>query len=390
MRIRNSIIIVFSAVIVVTSFGLGFVFGQMECKVCPPEEVDFSLLWEAWHKLESKYVNKQDFNTQEMIYGVISGMVDSLGDAYTIFLDPDDTKRFVEDVKGTFEGVGMEIGIRKGQLQVIAPLEGTPAQKAGLRSGDKIIKVDDVLTADLSLDEVVDIIRGPKGTTVNLTIYRDDIGESKEIPIVRGVIQVPSLKLEILDDNIAYLKLYHFSEKASFDFRKTAIEILTSSTESIILDLRDNPGGYLGVAQDIAGYFLERGQVVAIEEFGNGEQKQYLAQGTSSLVEYPMIVLINEGSASGSEILAGCLRDNRNVLLIGEKSFGKGSVQELERLGEGSSLKITVAKWLTPSGEFITDQGLEPDVEIEITDQDYEQDIDPQLDKAIEIIKEIR
>ena len=390
MKIRNSFIIIFSAFTILISFAFGFSFGQLECKICPPEEVDFSLLWEAWHELESKYVNKQDFDTQEMIYGAISGMVDSLGDPYTIFLDPDDTKRFVEDVKGTFEGVGMEIGIRNGQLQVIAPLEGTPAQKAGLRSGDKIIKINDVLTADLSLDEVVDLIRGPKGTTVNLTIYRDDMSQAKEIPIVREVIQVPSLKLEMLDDNIAHLGLYHFSEKASFDFRMVAIEILTSSAESIILDLRNNPGGYLEVAQDIAGYFLERGQIVTIEDFGNGEQKEYLAQGTANLINYPLVVLINQGSASGSEILAGSLRDNRGILLIGEKSFGKGSVQQLETLKGGSSLKITVAKWLTPNGDSITDQGLKPDIEVEITEQDYDQEIDPQLNKAIEIIKEIR
>ncbi len=390
MKIKNSFIIIFSAFTILVSFVFGFSFGQAECKICAPEDIDFSLLWEAWYKLESKYVNKKDFDTQEMIYGAISGMVDSLGDPYTIFLDPNDTKRFVEDVKGTFEGVGMEIGIRKEQLQVIAPLEGTPAQKAGLRSGDKIIKINDVLTADLSLDEVVDLIRGPRGTTVNLTIYDDDISQIKEIPIVREVIQVPSLKLEILDDNIAHLKLYHFSEKASYDFRIVAMEILTSSAESIILDLRNNPGGYLEVAQDIAGYFLERGQVITIEDFGNGEQKEYLAQGTANLINYSLVVLINEGSASGSEILAGSLRDNRGILLIGEKSFGKGSVQQLEKLKGGSSLKITIAKWLTPNGDSIADQGLSPDIEVEITEQDYDQEIDSQLNKAIEIIKEIR
>jgi len=377
-------------VLIFTGFGLGFYFGKTQCAICPPEDIDFSLFWEAWKKLEEKYADKEKFNVQEMIYGAISGMVKSLDDPYTVFLTPEDTKRFIEDVKGTFEGVGMEIGIRKGQLQVIAPLEGTPAQKAGLRAGDKILKVDDTLTAELTIDQAVDLIRGPKGTEVRLTIYREGWEETKEIPIIRGVIEIPSLKWEILENNIVYIQLYQFSEKASFDFRVAAIEILNSPAEKIILDLRNNPGGYLEVAQDIAGYFLEKGQIVAIEDFGQGEQKEYLAQGTGWFKEYPMIVLINEGSASGSEILAGALRDNRQILLIGEKSFGKGSVQELESLKGGSSLKITIAKWLTPKGDFITDVGLEPDVKIKMTSEDYEKDLDPQIDKAIEIIREIR
>jgi len=378
---------------ILISFGLGFWFGkgQVVCPVCPPENLDFSLFWETWSKLQEKYVDKEKFNTQEMIYGAISGMVKSLNDPYTVFLKPEDSKRFIEDVKGTFEGVGMEIGIRKGQLQVIAPLEGTPAQKAGLRPGDKIMKIDDKSTVDMTTDEAVNLIRGPKGTEVTLNIYREEWKEPKDIKVVRGVIEVPSLKWELKEDNIAYIKLYQFSEKASFDFRKAAIEILDSKAERIILDLRGNPGGYLEIAQDIAGWFLSRGEVVVIEDFGkNKEQNFYKAEGNEKLLSYPVVILINQGSASASEILAGALRDNRNIKLIGEKSFGKGSVQELEKLKEGSSLKITIAKWLTPKGESITDKGLEPDIKVEMTDEDYEQNKDPQLDKAIEIIKEMR
>ena len=387
---RKNLISIFLVIVILASFGGGFYFGKSQCKICPPEEIDFSLFWEAWDKLQEKFADKGKLNIQEMIYGAISGMVKSLEDPYTIFLNPEDTKRFIEDVKGTFEGVGMEIGVKKGQLQVIAPLEGTPAQKAGLRAGDKIIKVDDTLTADITIDEAINLIRGEKGTEVTLTIYREEWGTTKEIKIVRGVIEVPSLKWEIKDENIAYLKLYQFSEKASSDFSKAAIEILNSPAEKIILDLRNNPGGYLEVAQDISGWFLERGQIVVIEDFGAGEeQKIYKAQGNASLAEYPIVILINQGSASGSEILAGALRDNRGIKLIGEKSFGKGSVQELERLKGGSSLKITVAKWLTPKGELITDKGLEPDIKVEMTDEDYEEGRDPQLDKAIEIIKNL-
>jgi carboxyl-terminal processing protease len=388
MRFKKILIPIFLVIAILASFGLGFYYGKTQCKICPPEEIDFSLFWEAYHKLQEKFVDKGKFDVQKMIEGAISGMVKSLEDPYTIFLNPEETKRFIEDVKGTFEGVGMEIGIKKGQLQVIAPLEGTPAQRAGLRAGDKILEINGKPTTDMTIDEAVDLIRGPKGSEVTLTIFREEWEKSKEIKIVRAVIEVPSLKWEMKDENIAYLKLYQFSEKASFDFSKAAIEILNSPAKKIILDLRNNPGGYLEVAQDIAGWFLKRGEIVAIEDFGEGKERNiYKAQGNASLVEYPIVILINQGSASGSEILAGALRDNRDILLIGEKSFGKGSVQELERLSQGSSLKITVAKWLTPKGELITDKGLEPDIKVEMTEEDYEAERDPQLDKAIEIIK---
>lgn len=377
-------------ILVIVSAGFGFYFGKTQCKICQPEEIDFSLFWEAYHKLQEKFVDKGKFDIQKIIYGAISGMVKSLEDPYTVFLKPEETKRFIEDVKGTFEGVGMEIDIRKGQLQVISPLEGTPAQRAGLRAGDKIIKIDDKPTMDMTIEEAVNLIRGPKDTQVTLTIFREEWEKTKEIKIVRAVIEVPSLKWEIKNENIAYLKLYQFSEKASFDFRIAAIEILASPCQKIILDLRNNPGGYLEVAQEISGWFLKRGEIVVIEDFGARKERNiYKAQGNASLVGFPVVILINQGSASGSEILAGALRDNRDILLIGEKSFGKGSVQELERLSEGSSLKITVAKWLTPKGELITDKGLEPDIKVEMTEEDYEEGKDPQLDKAIEIIKNL-
>jgi len=394
--VKKNFVLVSLVIAILASFGFGFWFGkaQVVCPICPPEEIDLSLFWETWKKLEEKFVSPEKFDIQKMIYGAISGMVKSLEDPYTTFLNPEDSKKFLEDVTGYFEGVGMEIGIRKGQLQVVAPLEGTPAQKAGLRPGDKIIKINDTLTGDLTIDEAVNLIRGPKGTEVTLTIFREEWQTTKEIKIVRAVIEVPSLKWELKEtsegEKIAYLKLYQFSEKASFDFAKAAIEILNSPAEKIILDLRNNPGGYLEVARDISGWFLERGQTVAIEDFGQDkEQKIYKAKGNARFLQYPIVILINQGSASGSEILAAALRDNRGIKLIGEKSFGKGSVQELENLRGGSSLKITVARWLTPSGEFITDKGLEPDIKVEMTEEDYEQDRDPQLDKAIEIIKNL-
>ncbi len=388
---KKFILVFLFFLIVAVSSVFGFYFGKSQCQICPPSEIDLSLFWEAWNKLQEKFVSPEKLDIQKMIYGAISGMVKSLEDPYTVFLVPDEAKKFLEDVSGQFEGVGMEIGIRKGQLQVIAPLEGTPAQKAGLRPGDKIIKINDTPTADLTVDESVNLIRGPKGTEVTLTIFREEWGKTEDIKIIRDVIEVPSLRWELKDDNIVYIQLYQFSERAGFDFRMAAIEILNSPAEKIILDLRNNPGGYLEVARDISGWFLERGQTVAIEDFGTGaEQKVYKAGGNARFLGYPIVILINQGTASGSEIMAAALRDNRGIKLIGEKSFGKGSVQEFEKLREGASLKITVAKWLTPSGEFITDKGLEPDIKVEMTDQDYEEGRDPQLDKAIEIIKNLQ
>ncbi|MFH1036768.1 MAG: S41 family peptidase [Patescibacteria group bacterium] len=392
---RKIIFIVLPLVLSGAIFAGGFYFGEYhkKCPTCPPSDVDLSLLWETWNELENKYVDKGDLDVQKMIFGAISGMVSSLGDPYTIFFSPDESKIFKEDVRGIFEGVGMEVGVRNGQLQIIAPLENTPAQRAGLRAGDKILEIDGTSTSGMTSEVAVSLIRGKRGTDVKLLIMREGWEESKEFVLTRELIEIPSLKLEIREiggERVAYLTLYQFSENASFDFNVAANNILNSSAKKIILDLRNNPGGYLEVAQFIAGWFLPEGQVVVTEDFGSGKIKQdYKADGPSDFADYPMVVLINEGSASASEILAGALRDNRNIQLIGQKSFGKGSVQELIDLSDGASVKITVAKWLTPKGVLITDVGLEPDVSVEITDQDYEEGKDPQLDKAIEIIQSL-
>jgi carboxyl-terminal processing protease len=221
-----------------------------------------------------------------------------------------------------------------------------------------------------------------------LNIFREGWLQAKDIKIMRDTILVPTIKWEIKDNDIAYIQLYQFSETASYDFAKTANEILNSDARKIIFDVRDNPGGYLEVSQDIASWFLTRGKVVAIEDFGNGKnKKEYKSSGLAKFADYPMVILINEGSASASEIFAGALRDNNNVKLIGQKSFGKGSVQELQDLVGGSTIKVTIAKWLTPNGTTINDKGLEPDIKVDYTEEDVKAGKDPQLDKAIEIIK---
>ncbi len=397
MQDNKSLLPFLVIVTVIITFVFGFLLGSVRDSVLlvggvenqeegQPEKVDFSLFWDVWLLLEKKYPQEMDY--QAMVYGAVSGMVDSLDDPYTTFFNPEEAKMFKEDVKGVFEGVGMEIGIRKNQLTVIAPLEGTPAQKAGFLPGDIIVKIDDNSTRDISIEEAVKLIRGIKGTEVILTIFREDWVETKEIKVIRGVIKVPSLKWELKEDNIAYIKLYHFSEEANDDFKDMAAEVLRSSAERIVLDLRNNPGGYLQVAQDITGWFLEKGDVVTIEDFGEGrEPREYKARGNSRLLDYPIVILINQGSASASEIMAGALRDNRGIKLIGETSFGKGSVQEFDEFGDDSGLKVTVAKWLTPNGDYISEIGLTPDIEVEMTIDDYNEGLDPQLEKAMEILE---
>ena len=402
--LKKVLVIVTLVILVLASTGFGFYLGQQDAEKRiinniftqgasdqETKNLDFTLFWNVWQSLKEKFIDQNRFVNQKMLYGAISGMVRSLNDPYTVFMDPEESKKFLEDVSGKFEGVGMEVGQKKGQLQIIAPLEGTPAQKAGLRAGDKIVKIDDAFTSDMTVDDAVSQIRGKKDTQVVLTIFREGWNNTKEFKLIRDIIEVPSLKWEVKENDVAYIKLYQFSEKASTDFRKTALEILRTPTKRIVLDLRNNPGGYLEVSQDIASFFLEKDSLVAIEDFGDKkEQKKYLAQGNDIFSQLPLVVLINQGSASAAEILAGALRDNRQIKLVGETSFGKGSVQELENLTGGSSLKITVAKWLTPKGQSISDHGLTPDVQVEITDEDYQKERDPQLDKALEIVKEIR
>jgi carboxyl-terminal processing protease len=384
--IKRIIILLLLAVV----FAAGYFIGQ-EMKVCPycaPEDADFSILWEAWHKLETDYVHPDQLDSQKMVWGATAGMVSSLGDPYTTFFNPQEAKTFLEDVSGQFEGIGIEIGVRDSQLQVIAPLDGTPAEKAGLRAGDKIITIDGKATTDVTIEEAVSLIRGAKGTSVVLGIMREGWTSSKDFTIERGVIIVPSLKWEIKDGNAAYIQLYQFSENVDTDFQNAAFDILNSGADRIVLDLRNNPGGYLQMAQYIAGWFLPRGQTVVIEDFGQGKEKQvYEAKGNTKFLDLPVVVLINKGTASAAEILAAALRDNRQVKLIGETSFGKGSVQKLEDLADGSSLKVTIADWLTPKGDHITGKGLTPDIDVQMTDEDYNQGKDPQLDKALEIIK---
>ncbi len=377
----------FAAVFVV---GLWVGATKIAYNVPQPGTINFSLFWDAYNKLQQNFIDPSKIDNQKIVYGAIEGMTKSLGDPYTEFFDPQQAQVFQSDLAGSFEGIGVEIGVKEDTLTVIAPLPGTPGQKAGLKSGDMIVKINGQDATDMTTDEAVNLIRGPKGTSVTLTILRDGWSNTKDIKIARDTINVPSMKWSLKDNDVAYIQIFQFDENLGSDFKTAALQILQSPAKKIVLDLRGNPGGYLEVAQNVAGWFLKEGQTVTIEDFGGSKEKQvYKAEGNSDLANYPIVILMDQGSASASEILAGALRDDRNVELIGTKSFGKGSVQEVVNLRDGSFLKITIAKWLTPKGNSISEVGLNPDVKIDITDQDVQAQKDPQLDKALEIVKSL-
>lgn len=387
---------------ILAGFGLGIVFSEynrpsvdkitsvFNKETAKPDGVNFNTFWDVWRRVEEKYVDRQKLDYKKMVYGAINGMLDSLGDPYTIFMPPQETKEFTEEVKnGQFGGVGIEIGIRKEILTVIAPLENTPASLAGILAGDKILKIGDKITSEISLNEAVSLIRGEPNTEVNLIISREGLKLPKEFKLRREVIKIPILRVDDRD-GYAYVRFYQFTENSVAEFRKMALKFIQEKPKGIILDLRNNPGGYLNVSVELASWFLPLSKVVVTEDFGNGKKYDYKSSGYNQLSKFPMVILINQGSASASEILAGALRDQLGIKLIGAKSFGKGSVQELEEFKDGSSVKITIAKWLTPNGQSITDNGLTPDVEVEITEDNINNNQDPQLDKALEIIKTLK
>ena len=333
-------------------------------------EADMGIFWDTWKVALEKYVNRDGLDTQEMILGATRGLVESLEDPYSEFLNAEQTKDLSEELSGEFYGVGMEIGRRDGFLVVISPLPNTPAEEAGLRANDNIIKIDETETINLSSFEASKLIRGPEGTKVILTIYRSSWDETKKIELIRNKISIPSVGWEKIDNNIAYLKIYNFNQPLTLNFYRTALEIALAKPQGIIIDLRNNPGGYLEAVVDISGWFLEKGDIVLKEDFGHDEIKLFRVRiGQALLKNIPTVVLINEGTASASEILAGALRDNRGVKLIGEKSFGKGSVQELISLKDNNSVKMTISRWLTPNGTIIQDNGLVPDVEVKMEEE---------------------
>ncbi len=356
-----------------------------------PVDVDFSPFWQAWQVLEEKFVPATTTgikDSQDKVWGAIEGLASSLGDPYTVFLPPVENEIFEADVRGNFEGVGMEIALRDGVLTVVSPLKNTPAYRAGIKSGDKIVKIGDTSTFNISVDESVSLIRGKKGTPVVFTVIREGSEEPIEVSVIRDVIDIPTIDTELRNDGVFVISLYNFSSVSPELFRKALREFIDARTDKLLLDLRGNPGGYLEAAISMASWFLPSGKVVVREDFG-GKQEEviYRSSGYDIFNEkLKFVILIDGGSASASEILAGALREHNVAKLVGKKTFGKGSVQQLVPITPETSLKVTIAHWLTPNGRSLSQNGIEPDIEVSITPEDVKAGKDPQKDKAVELL----
>jgi len=382
----------------VAAYKVGYSLGAQETKRIDvhytnaetPANVsaDFGLFWQVWDKLRERHFDAKIVTDEQVLYGAIEGLVGAYGDPNTNFFTPEDSKKFSEDINGNFGGIGAEIGEKENQLMVVAPLKNTPAEKAGIMANDKILEINGESTEGLDVNEAVKKIRGEIGTTVTLTMLREEWTEARKIDIVRANIQVPVVEWEMKDGKIAHIKVFSFSGTTTSAFNKAVVDALLGGAEGFVIDLRNDPGGLLEVAVDLGGWFMPRGSVITTEKFSTGEETVFTARGNEALVGIPTVALINGGSASASEILAGAMRINQNIPLIGEKSFGKGTVQQLENLKDGSTLKVTVAHWLLPDGSQIEKNGIMPDHEVKLTEEDVKAERDPQLEKALEVIRE--
>lgn len=354
------------------------------------EPINMAPFWQVWKLLDEKYVATGKATTttaQDRVWGAILGMTSALGDPYTVFLSPADNKDFETNISGNFEGVGMELGIKDGALIVVSPLRGSPAEQAGIKAGDKIITINGEPSADFSTEKALGLIRGPKGTVVKLGVLRGDSSKPINFEITRAVITVPTAETKITGD-VFVISLYNFYAEAQSQFNKALKEFVDSKKTKLVLDLRGNPGGYLDEAVDMASWFLPLGKPIVREDAGDGlGETVYRSKGYDIFNDnLKMVILVDGGSASASEILAGALQEYGIAKLVGTKTYGKGSVQELVPVTKDTSLKVTIAKWLTPSGKSISENGLTPDYEVKITDADVATGKDPQMAKAIELL----
>ena len=350
---------------------------------------DFSTFWQAWNLIDNDYLREASTTPQKKLYGAINGLVNSLGDPYTEFFTPEANSQFQQNIEGNFGGIGAELGVNaKDEIAVIAPLKGTPAEKAGLKSGDWIVAVNGTSTDGLTIDDAVNLIRGDIGTKVTLTVMRNGWQKTQDFTIIRANIQVPTVDFEMKGD-IAHVSLHEFTQDAGSLFYGALVKAVNANAKGIVLDLRGDPGGYLEIAVDISGYFLKPGTLVVTEAGRNGTSTTYTADGNGALANLPLVVLIDGGSASASEILAGALHDDRGVKLVGEKSFGKGTVQTLEALADGSAIKLTVAHWVMPSGRILDHDGIVPDyvVTVPTSTATTATSTDIQLNKALQVLQ---
>lgn len=348
--------------------------------------IQVNLLNDVWGILQKRYAGKLD--PTAATYGAIQGLIGSLKDPYTVFFTPKEAKDFQNEIQGTFEGIGAEIGIKKNQLVVIAPLPASPAEKAGLVAGDAILTIDGSDSSTLTLDEAVRHIRGKEGTTVKLEVVKNGAKEPTTISIVRSAITIQSVVTKFLDNHLARIDLSYFGPNTAKDFQSAVNDAVVRGAKGVLLDLRSNPGGYLDAAVEVASHFLAKDAVVVIEETADGARSSSTSPREGELINVPTVVLVDQGSASGSEIVAGALQDQGAATLVGVTTFGKGSVQQIEDLPDGSSLKVTVAKWLTPKGRSIHEVGIAPDVQVQRSQEDIDNGRDPQFDRAVQLLLE--
>jgi carboxyl-terminal processing protease len=389
---------------------------QLTQTVSKPASVDIKTFWKVWEILDTDFVTTKhrdplasdedreatstatttasaadaELSQEERrIYGAIKGMVDAEGDPYTTFFTPSEAKSFETEIKGSCEGVGMEVGKKDGVITVITPLPGSPSEKAGILAGDKIIKINKVITTDMTIDAAVNLIRGAKGTEVVLSVYREGVDTPLEFKIIRDKIELPTLTKKYDRSTGVYtIKIYSFSEQVVDLFKEAIAEFQASGSKKLIIDLRGNPGGYLDAAVQIASYFVPEGKIVVSQDYGKKRDQELLRSLGYKVVDpqTKIVVLVDGGSASASEILAGALQDYKLATIVGQKTFGKGSVQEYLKVTPTTGLKVTIARWLTPLGRSISVSGLYPDVEVKNTENDAKNKVDAQYQKAVEIL----
>lgn len=391
--------------ILIAGFAAGFEIASMRSgggfvSASAPRDVDLDPVWKAWQVIDEKFVPAAVASTtkvatttaernQERVWGMIQGLAASLGDPYTYFMPPQEASQFAADMSGLFEGVGMEIAVRDQVLTVVTPLKGTPAARAGIKSGDKILKIDGESTEGLEVDAAIKKIRGPKGTQVTLLIAREGWLEPKEIKVTREVINIPIVNSELRSDGVFVISVATFTSNAPDLFRDALREFVESGSNKLIIDMRGNPGGYLEAAVQMASWFLPPGKIIVTEDYaGHAQNIVHRSMGYDIFNDnLKVVILVDKGSASASEIFADAMRYHRGAKLVGTNTFGKGSVQELVDITPETSLKITVARWLGPDGMQIPLEGIKPDVEVKITEEDVKAGKDPQMDKALEVIK---
>lgn len=376
-------------------FALGFLFGQqnvsagLQSVVFGSNNADLTSFWQVWNYIDSKSPEAKNISQEARVHGAIKGLVGSLGDPYSTFFDPEESKTFQEEIEGTFGGVGIELGIKDQLLYVVSPLKDSPAEDAGILPGDIIIEVNGIKTAELTMEEAISHMRGEKGTEVVLTILHEKENVARKISIIRDTIKIPSLEYEDLPNGIFRISIFSFAGSIDQDFRDALMAYKKSKSTKLILDVRGNPGGYLDSAITISSYFIPLGTPVVIESYGDiAPEYIHTSKGfTDIATPKGLVVLVDGGSASASEIVAGALNEKAGAIIVGEQTFGKGSVQELIPITENTSLKITIAHWLTPKYNSIDEEGITPTYIVPRTVDDIKNDKDPALEKAIELLK---